>query len=100
MNFKQITALQKQYGFSDMQEKINSGMIWKGEGSGGREASRLLSSGACMLPKEFKVDYYGNTVPSRDVLKQGTKGTFQNSKSFWQGVADGKIEIDEFAELD
>ena len=100
MNFKQITALQKQYGFSDMQEQINSGMVWKLEGSYGREASRLLDSGACMLPKEFKVDYYGNRVPSRDVLQQGTKGTFQNSKRFWQLVLDGEIEIDEFAEMD
>jgi hypothetical protein len=100
MNHKTITALQKQYGLSDMQDSINSGMIWKGEGWGGREAMRLLDSGACMLPKEFKVDYYGNKVPSRDVLKQGTKGTYQNSKRFWQGVVCGKIEIDEFAEID
>ena len=100
MNFKKITALQKQYGFSDMQEQINSGMVWKSEGSVGREASGLLDSGACMLPKEFKVDYYGNRVPSRDVLQQGTKGTYQNSKRFWQLVLDGEIEIDEFAEMD
>lgn len=98
--FKQITALQKQYGFNKMQEYINNGMAWKLEGSVGREAMALLESGACMLPKEFKVDYYGNRVPSRDVLKPGTKGTFKNSQNFWQGVLDGSIEIDEFAEVD
>ena len=100
MNFKKITALQKQYGFAEMQEKINTGMAWKLEGSVGREAMSLLDSGACMLPKEFKVDAYGNRVPSRDVVKDGSKGSYKNSVTFWQGVLDGKIEIDEFAEMD
>jgi hypothetical protein len=100
INIKTITALQKQYGFADMQEMINSGMAWKLEGSVGREAMALLESGACMLPKTAHKDYYGNIVPSRDVLKKGTKGTFQNSQAFWQGVEDGSIEIDEFADID
>ena len=98
--FKTITALQKKHGFDKMQESINSGMAWKMEGSVGREAMALLDSGACMLPKEFKMDYYGNRVPSRDVLKPGTKGTFKNSQTFWQGVLDGSIEIDEQAEIE
>ena len=83
-----------------MQDMINTGQVWKMEGSMGREAMALLESGACMLPKEFKTDYYGNKVPSRDVLKAGTKGTFLNSQNFWQGVLDGKIEIDEQAEIE
>ena len=100
LTFKAITKLQKDYGFDKIQESINTGLAWKMEGSVGREAMALLESGACMLPKEFNVDYYGNRVPSRDVLKPGTKGTFKNSQTFWQGVLDGKIEIDEFAEID
>jgi hypothetical protein len=100
MNHKTIAKLQKEYGFSEMQEMINSGTAWRMEGSVGREASSLLESGACMLPKEFRSDAYGNRVPSRDVLKQGTKGTYQNCVKFWQGVLDGEIEIDEFAEMD
>lgn len=100
MNFKKITALQKQFGFTEMQNNINTGMAWKLEGSVGREAMALLESGACMLPKVAHRDYYGNTVPSRDVLKKGTKGTYQNSVDFWTGVLDGKIEIDEFADMD
>lgn len=83
-----------------MQDMINTGQVWKMEGSMGREAMALLESGACMLPKEFKTDYYGNKVPSRDVLKAGTKGTFLNSQNFWQGVLDGTIEIDEQAEIE
>lgn len=100
MNHKTISKLQKEYGFSDMQTKINSGAAWNSEGSVGREAMSLLNSGACMLPKEMKRDYYGNQVPSRSVLKKGTKGTYQNCIKFWQDVLDGKIEIDEFAEMD
>ena len=100
LTVKRITALQKSYGFSEMQELIDKGHAWTLEGSVGREASRLLESGACMLPKEFKVDYYGNRVPSRDVLKPGSKGTFKNSQNFWQGVEDGTIEIDPEAEMD
>ena len=100
MNYKKITALQKAYGFTDIQNNINTGMAWKLEGSVGREAMSLLDSGACMLPKESKVDTYGNRVPSRDMLKKGTKGTYQNSVRFWTAVEDGKIEIDEFAEMD
>jgi len=100
MNFQSIKKLQETYGFKEMQDMINSGQAWKMEGSYGREASRLLDSGACMLPKEFKIDTYGNTVPNRDVLKAGTKGTYLNSKKFWEGVENGSIEIDEFAEFE
>ncbi len=90
---RKIQRLQKKYGFKEMQDKINSGLIWRLEGSQGREASALLESGACMLPREFRNDYYGNKVPCRQVLKPGTKGTLENSRTFWAGVLDGSIEI-------
>ena len=93
MNYSKITALQKTYGFSDIQNRINDGSIWSMEGSMGREASRLLDSGACMLPKVFKHDYYGNRIPSRYVVKKGSKGSFKNSQDFWVGVENGTIEI-------
>jgi hypothetical protein len=93
MNHKKITKLQKDYGIAETQELINNGMAWKLEGSIGRHAMGLLESGACMLPKEPKIDYYGNRVPGRDELKKGTKGTYQNSVNFWKGVESGEIEI-------
>lgn len=96
LNLKQITALQKTYGFTDMQELINKGHAWTLEGSVGREAMRLLEAGACMLPKVPRRDAYGNTVPSRDVLKPGTKGTLKNSQDFWKKVEDGEITLDEY----
>ena len=49
----------------------------------GRKAMELLESGACMLPKKSFTDYYGNRIPSRDDLKQGSKGTYLNAIRFW-----------------
>lgn len=98
MNIKSIQKLQAQYGFAETQIQIDNGSIWKFEGSVGRNAMALLESGACMLPLKGTFDYYGNRIPSRSELKVGTKGTYQNSLKFWQGVVDGKIEIDEWVD--
>ena len=86
MNYQSITKLQKEFGFAELQNLINTGQAWKMEGSVGREAMQALEVGACMLPKQDYYDYYGNTVPSRDKLKPGTKGTYQNSKQYWSKV--------------
>lgn len=59
-----------------VQRRINDGSIWHFEGSAGREAMDLIKSGWCLLPKQAHKDYWGNTVPSRDVLKKGTFGTW------------------------
>lgn len=92
LRFKQIEALQKGYRVTPMQKQINSGLCWHLEGSQGRFAADLLEAGICMLPKHVCKDYYGNTIPSRDNLKPGTKGTFKNSQNFWQKVYDGDYE--------
>jgi hypothetical protein len=86
MNHNTIKKLQKEFGFAELQELINTGMAWKLEGSVGREAMQALEIGACMLPKKDNYDYYGNLVPSRDKLEPGTKGTYQNSKHYWSRV--------------
>ena len=89
-----INRLQKEYGYSEMQDLINSGLAWKMEGSIGRQAMGCLESGACMLPKVSHSDYYGNRIPSRDELKKGTKGTYQNCKDFWTKVDEGEIYLE------
>lgn len=94
LTFNQIKSLQNQYGITEMQNHINNGMAWKFEGSVGRSAMAMLDSGACMLPKHTTSDYYGNTIPSRDILQKGSKGTFQNSQEFWECVVNGEIEIE------
>ena len=87
MNYQQIKAHQKEQGYDQWQHLINTGMAWTMEGSIGREAMNLLEAGACMLPKKPYQDYYGNRIPSRDDLKAGTKGTFQNSVNYYTNNA-------------
>ena len=94
LTFLQIKSLQKEYNLTEMQDRINSGLCWKLEGTYGRIAMDMLDSGACMLPLVERIDYYGSRVPSRNVLKAGTIGTFKNSQDFWQKVCNGEIELD------
>ena len=83
MNYKTIEKLQKENGYAEMQEMVNNGSVWIMEGSVGRTVMSNLREGSIMLPKESFKDYYGNVVPSRDMLKDGTTGTYQNSVNFW-----------------
>jgi hypothetical protein len=83
MTLRDIKKLQKDFGFDGIQQLINSGTAWKMEGSIGRSAMNALESGACYLPTVAHFDAYGNRVPSRKDLKDGTKGTALNSKRFW-----------------
>lgn len=94
LTLDQIANLQKEYGFDEIQARIDSGLAWHLEGAFGRLAIELLASGACMLPEVAHKDFYGNLVPSRNTLKAGTKGTLENSQTFWGMVEDGTIEID------
>ena len=92
MHYLKIKELQKEYGFDNYQELINSGHAWTLEGSVGRDCNATLESGACMLPKVGKANAYSGYVPSRDDLKKGTKGTFQNSVRFWTNVEENGLE--------
>ena len=57
------------------QSLIDTGQVWKMEGSIGREAMSFIKSGRCMLGPIGFHDYYGNYVPSRDEVKSGTPGS-------------------------
>ena len=94
MTIEQINELQAQYGITKMQNTIDSGLVWKLEGSMGRQAMSLLESGACYLPEKDTQDYYGNLIPARTRLQAGTKGTLELSQEFWSKVEDGDIEIE------
>lgn len=59
------------------QALINSGAAWSMEGSVGREAMALIESGVCALGPEDHRDYWGNHVPSRYQVEEGTKGSVQ-----------------------
>jgi hypothetical protein len=66
-----------------LQKLINSGDVWKFEGSYGRAASQALGNGECVLGKKGVRDYYGNYVPSRYEVKAGTKGSVALARANW-----------------
>lgn len=59
-----------------VQSIINSGAVWSMNGSEGRRAMGMIEAGLCMVGTEPRSDYWGNRIPSREMLKAGTKGTF------------------------
>lgn len=85
ITLEQIKSLQRKHGLEELQDSIDSGMVWRMEGHAGREAMLFLDTGACMLPLESHTDYWGNVVPSRDMLVAGSKGTLENSQRYWEG---------------
>ncbi len=94
MNIKKIEKLQKRFGYDKWQGLIESGRVWSLEGTAGRTASNLLENGVCFLPETSHKDFWGNTVPGRKVLKEGTKGTIGNAENFWEKVESGEITIE------
>jgi hypothetical protein len=64
------------------------------EGAYGRSAMNMLENGVCFLPEEQTQDYYGGTIPSRNWLDEGSKGSLGLAQTFWQKVLDGDIELD------
>jgi hypothetical protein len=83
MKISEITKLQKQNGYFEYQKLINTGDVWKLQGSEGRYAMGLLDCGVCYLPTKSTFDYYGNRIPSRKDLQNGSKGTMLNSQNYW-----------------
>lgn len=58
-----------------MQRIINDGTGWKLQGSMGRSMMAAIEAGDCLLGKEPKRDYWGNFIPSRQQVKDGTEGS-------------------------
>ena len=98
ITIERITELQKQYGLTNAQNLVNTGQIWGFEGSVGRTAMHLLEVGILMLGEEPTRDYYGNSIPARTMLKEGTKGTLRNSQNFWSLVDAGNFDAIEMIE--
>jgi len=63
--------------YLSIQRAINSGSAWSFQGSYGRSMMDAISSGSCMLGPRDARDYYGNHIPSRSQVKEGTKGSFE-----------------------
>jgi hypothetical protein len=61
--------------FTSIQRAINSLEAWKFQGSYGRAMMNAIQGGHCMLGRHDTHDYYGNHIPSRDQVKDGTPGS-------------------------
>ena len=57
-----------------IQRAINSG-AWRLQGSFGRVMMDAIESGRCLLGAKGARDYWGNYIPSREQVKEGTKGS-------------------------
>ena len=68
-------ATEEDYFYS-IQRAINSG-AWGLQGSYGRAMMDAIEGGFCLLGKQPARDYYGNRIPSRDEVQEGTKGSYQ-----------------------
>ena len=95
---EEIRKLQEGYNVTEIQKGIESGDIWKLQGSAGRFAMSCLESGICFLGDKVTNDYYGNPIPSRDIIEKGTKGSLENAQNFWQKVWEGDFEAIEYLE--
>lgn len=83
MTIREVKRLQEQYEVDYYQEIIDSGLAWKMEGSVGRKCMEYLSAGVCYLPLTTYYDYWGNEVPSRTKVADGTRGSLSLAKEFW-----------------
>lgn len=63
------------------QRLINSGDAWRLEGHVGRTAMRLIEDGFCVLGTSGHRDAYGNRIPSRTEVQEGTKGSVSYSEA-------------------
>lgn len=61
--------------YANMQQLINGGSAWSFQGSYGRSMMDAITAGRCMLGENPARDYYGNRIPSRYEVKEGTKGS-------------------------
>jgi hypothetical protein len=61
--------------YQSIQRAINTG-AWSLQGSYGRTMMEAITYGYCLLGKSSARDYWGNTIPSRDDVKEGSKGSY------------------------
>ena len=72
----EVEGTEEQY-YMEVQHAINGGVAWRFQGSYGRTMMDAIRSGRCMLGHGRHTDYYGNVIPSRDDVKEGTKGSYE-----------------------
>jgi hypothetical protein len=61
--------------YTSIQRAINSLEAWKFQGSYGRAMMDAIEDGRVMLGRHDTRDYWGNHIPSREQVDDGTKGS-------------------------
>lgn len=69
-------AESEQEYYAAIQKQINAG-CWSLQGSHGRTMMGAIRDGRCLLGRNRAKDYYGNVIPARDDVEEGTKGSMQ-----------------------
>ena len=59
--------------YASMQRTINAG-TWSLQGSFGRSMMEAIEGGRCLLGTYRAADAYGNRIPARTDVQEGTKG--------------------------
>jgi hypothetical protein len=72
-----------------MQKMIDSGDVWKFQGSYGRAAMDMIEQGLVTLGPKPTTDYWGNRIPSKFEVEPGTKGSVEYVQKMQQ--VEGKI---------
>lgn len=62
--------------YAAVQRAINSGTAWSLQGFYGRVMMEAIQNGYCMLGFHGASDYYGNRIPSRNEVQDGTLGSY------------------------
>lgn len=72
---------------AELQDMIDRGSAWLMEGSLGRTAMAALQAGACVLPPQPGLDYWGTMVPSYEFVKDavGSPGSVANAEAYLEG---------------
>ena len=63
--------------YTALQRLIDDGGAWCLEGFYGRSMMHAITEGYCLLGLDSHLDAYGNKVPSRLEVQEGTKGSRQ-----------------------
>jgi len=68
------------YSHKNLQRMIDSGQVWRMEGSMGRAAMEGIKSGHLILGPKSHKDYWGNHIPAHHEVKPGTHGSPEYAK--------------------
>lgn len=83
MNIQTIKKMQRKHGLDMLQYAIDNGQAFKQHDHKRDFAWSMIYAGACMLPKVIHRDHDGRMIAARQMLPDGSVGTFKWCKNYW-----------------